>query len=435
MRFANISWFNSNIKNSNMQLVNMGDKLQFLSIDYIYSQMNILADEVVKIESKQVQTYNGEEYLLLPINFSLFSRIFMCEDKISISPKIIPVYIGAYIGYYEERYFNDYNLSYLKRYSPIGCRDEQTVQILRRWGIEAYLSGCVTHLLPFSGVKGDTVFFIDVPYGVKNYIPANILCNGKFLSNQFYYPADAPQEETEKIIKMHYRKLRDEARLVVTSRLHVASPCMAMGIPVILVKENVDSRFSWLDKYIPLYDKSQWDQINWEPNPVEYEEHKRKMIKAIANRLLKQYQNYEPILEVSEFLESRKKKNQYDASCLVLYKSFDRLFAELDYIISERDNFKYGIWGLASGAEDLYKDICEKYPTAHLSYVIDSYRTGAFHNAVIYKPDYLKKDQETFIIVLAVGAANEAQKLFNQTGRKEHSYFVIPNLFLQKDMI
>ena len=50
MRFANISWFNSNIKNSNMQLVNMGDKLQFLSIDYIYSQMNIPADEVVKIE-------------------------------------------------------------------------------------------------------------------------------------------------------------------------------------------------------------------------------------------------------------------------------------------------------------------------------------------------------------------------------------------------
>lgn len=435
MRFANISWFNSNIKNSNMQLVNMGDKLQFLSIDYIYNQMNIPADEIIKIESKQVQTYNGEEYLLLPINFSLFSSIFMGGERISISSKIIPVYIGAYIGYYEERYFNDYNLNYLRRYAPIGCRDERTMQILRGWGVEAYLSGCVTHLLPFSGVKGNTVFFVDVPYEVKNYIPDDILSGGEFLSNQFYYPTDIPRGNAEKMIQEQYKKFRDEACLVVTSRLHVASPCVAMGIPVILVKENVDSRFSWLDKYIPLYDKSKWDQINWHPEPIKYEAQKAKMMEAAMNRISKQFQSLKQILEISEFLENREKKDSYDASCLALYKNFDSLFAKLDQIITDKETFKFGIWGLAPGADDLYKNISEKYPTAHLEYVIDAYRTGRFYDAVIHKPDYLKGDRETFIIVLAVGAANEAQKMFNLTERRTGSYFVIPQLFLQKDMI
>lgn len=435
MRFANMSWFNSNIKNSNMQLVNMGDKLQFLSIDYIYSQMNISADEVVKIKSKEVQTYNGEEYLLLPINFSLFSTIFMCEEKISISPKIIPVYIGVYIGYYEERYFNDYNLNYLRRYAPIGCRDEQTMQILRRWGVEAYLSGCITHLLPFSGIKGNTVFFVDVPYGVKKYIPDDLLSRGEFLGNQFYYPTDAPQEDAEQVIRKQYEAFRDEACLVVTSRLHVASPCVAMGIPVILVKETVDSRFSWLDKYIPLYDKSQWAQINWRPKPVNYEIQKRKMIEAVMNRIFKQFENYKQLLEISEFLENREKRDHYDASCSASYKNFDNLFAELNHIITEKETFKFGIWGLTHGAESLYQDIREKYPTACLEYVIDTYRMGTFHDAAIYKPEHLKNDQETFIIVLAVGAANEALKIFNKTGRKADSYFIIPSLFLQKDMI
>ena len=41
MKYANLSWHNSDITDSKVQLVNMGDRLQFWSVDYIYSQMGI----------------------------------------------------------------------------------------------------------------------------------------------------------------------------------------------------------------------------------------------------------------------------------------------------------------------------------------------------------------------------------------------------------
>ncbi|GAE09109.1 hypothetical protein JCM10914_5455 [Paenibacillus sp. JCM 10914] len=65
---------------------------------------------------------------------------------------------------------------------------------------------------------------------------------------------------------------------------------MAMGIPVILVSENFDGRFSWIDKYLPLYTPGEFSEINWNPSPVDYEEDKKIIKKQFIYRIKKAYE-------------------------------------------------------------------------------------------------------------------------------------------------
>ena len=102
---------------------------------------------------------------------------------------------------------------------------------------------------------------------------------------------------------------RDNAALVITSRLHIASPCMAMGIPVILVKEEFDGRYSWIDKFLPLYEREEWRKINWNPIPVEYEEFKISAKEFLYKKIVETYDNNVERYIISEFYENRNRSH------------------------------------------------------------------------------------------------------------------------------
>src|SRR5262249_33119050 len=71
-------------------------------------------------------------------------------------------------------------------------------------------------------------------------------------------------------------KLYSSAKLVITSRLHCALPCVAFGTPVILLRRGIESdpRFAGLRELVPYHsDPSQPIRIDWqdpEPNPDTY---------------------------------------------------------------------------------------------------------------------------------------------------------------------
>lgn len=59
--------------------------------------------------------------------------------------------------------------------------------------------------------------------------------------------------------------------------MHIASPCIGMGVPVVLVRKSIDYRFSWIDKYIPIYTEKDVNNINWYPEAItEIEDIKKK---------------------------------------------------------------------------------------------------------------------------------------------------------------
>ena len=97
--------------------------------------------------------------------------------------------------------------------------------------------------------------------------------------------------KAEKLIET-YKK---EAKLVITSFLHCALPCLAMGIPVIVFypksaykSEQYISdreRFSSLKKIIKCYNFDEIDIVDWNPKIVKVEKIRKEIISDFNNRL------------------------------------------------------------------------------------------------------------------------------------------------------
>lgn len=146
---------------------------------------------------------------------------------------------------------------YLRSWGPIGCRDLFTMEQLQARGIEAYFSGCVTLTLPQQPTTADAkkyVCAVDVTAPVEKKIRQ--IYEGSGLEVRKMTHLTTPSDDS----KFSDRSKAVEALLttyqnaycVITRRLHVALPCLAMGTPVILVNNNMHpSRFRPYSDWIP----------------------------------------------------------------------------------------------------------------------------------------------------------------------------------------
>jgi len=146
--------------------INIGDTIISLALDIIYQYMNISRDEIVTITHQEVASYDGEQ-IVLPITrgYPQYHSI-----KGAFSSKITPVFICYSIF----GSMNPEDVPILKKYEPIGCRDMHTYSQCRMYGIDAYISGCITMCFPkrkeTKHVK-EKVFLVDVSDELEQYIP------------------------------------------------------------------------------------------------------------------------------------------------------------------------------------------------------------------------------------------------------------------------
>jgi len=432
MKFGNLYWQNTVIADSRTLAVNIGDNLQFMAIDYLYSRFITDTAKIVKLQIGELKHYQGES-VILPLNWSLFDPAFMEKDRICISENIIPVFLGMTIEShaYKEVYFNSYNLAYLRKHEPIGCRDQYTADMLRKYHVQAYLNGCMTCVFPKRKNRNQNkIFFIDVPIELEKYIPYEILGKYEVMTQQYYFDRTVEKESVLDFVKAQYHKYADEAKLVVTSRLHVASPCMAMGIPVIFTKNQIDARFGWLDRFISLYDKEHYGQINWIPRSIEYEETKELIVQNAIKRIIGTYE--QRVLNSSvEAIYVNREKRDYINFQETIFNNFEKAIIFLKDNYSQNDEFIYSIWGINSAAENFYEYINRKYPNAKLKNVIDAYKETEFHGIPTIKPESFKWEDKEVIFVLPVKASNEAPQVFAQKGIDSRYYVCCGDQFVK----
>jgi hypothetical protein len=135
----------------------------------------------------------------------------------------------------------------LKKYEPIGARDLETHQFLTKLGVSSFFSGCVTlTLLPNYKIKrNNRILAIDLSDRVNKYLKANY-------TNQVDFLSQTISPHLSGLDRMEYAKyllyLFNSYSIVVTTRLHVSLPCLALQTPVLLVRDDLDkvSRFSGL---------------------------------------------------------------------------------------------------------------------------------------------------------------------------------------------
>lgn len=285
---------------------NAGDIVQTLAIDLIYEQMKIPKEDIIDIPMEELSSYSGEK-VILPLDG--YFRYSLEYPAFPVSRDIIPVFLGVYST--SKQYLK--HRDFWQKYGPVGCRDEATFNAMNKNGIDAYLTGCMTVLFPTreEDTTRNKVFLVDAYKTVENYMPEDLLEHAERITHDLPVPHNASRAETsaecERIARELYVRYRNEASLIITSRLHCAVPCIAMGIPTIVVKDSFDERFAWLEKLTHLYSEDEFDKINWNPEPIKMQEHKD-LVMAWAISMIEGKPDIEKAKEIHSFYMNRTRK-------------------------------------------------------------------------------------------------------------------------------
>lgn len=129
---------------------------------------------------------------------------------------------------------------WLRRHGPIGARDQWTFEQLERRGIPAWFSGCLTLTLRRPMPRdGAAIIACDLSpkalYNLRRQTAEPIRPVTHVAGAGLDRPAQA--EAAERLLALYAA-----APAVVTSRIHAALPCLALGTPVLLVHPQRPSR-------------------------------------------------------------------------------------------------------------------------------------------------------------------------------------------------
>lgn len=284
--------------------VNIGDYIQALASSQFLPHL----DGFVNREA--LDSYNDEETKIV------FNGWFMHNPEHWPPSKcIIPLFIAFHLNPFTgKKMLTQESIEYLKNNEPIGCRDTYTRDLLLGYNIKAYFSGCVTLTLGkkfHAEEKENKCYFVDpivpikwsklelfknlilylllkkkidklspnisfgkIKEGIKKkarlvsfyleyskYFTDDTIFNAEYIEHE---SADFSKkiisnemllEEAERLIKKYSR-----AKLVVTSRIHCALPCLGLKTPVIYVDGIKDPKSATrLEGLKELFNVLKWD--------------------------------------------------------------------------------------------------------------------------------------------------------------------------------
>ncbi|MFT3952367.1 MAG: polysaccharide pyruvyl transferase family protein [Oscillospiraceae bacterium] len=348
------------------------------------------------------------------------------------SRQIVPLYVGMHYSDHaianqdgspiKTEFLTGLGGEYLNANGPVGCRDMFTLNNFKDIGINAYFSGCITLALPKMPVvksEKEYICVVDIDANLVQKTRERLEGTGievrEIAHRCDYRDSDASWEERQKAVT-DLLTIYQNAKCVVTRRLHCALPCLAMGVPVAVINRKIpDSlmRFEPYDQWLHVYTKEEYlsDAFDYDVSnpPANNGGHIPTREKLIAS--------------VLEFVEKYKDENDN-------YKKYDKFKRTDDEVIKWRhDTMK--------SAMDLWFNQTRK----------------DFHSIKTLKADVAKlrknlnpnaKKQEVEIAALKkqisdLTAANDEMTLRNRKYEKvlksspASAYVKVRNLFVAKD--
>lgn len=218
---------------------------------------------------------------------------------------IIPLFVGFHYADHQlakqpgspikYEFLNGIGGDYLKAYGPIGCRDYYTRDQLQALGIESYFSGCITMTIPKmpeTPEKGSYICLVDLEEKVANKMKkllAEKNIDVRVITHNRERNSEMSWEDREKQVT-DLLTLYQNARCVVTKRLHCALPCLALETPVFMIKEMEDDiRFDPYYDFLHrttvtkfMKDEYSYDFMNPPANKDDYKKYREELITHIT---------------------------------------------------------------------------------------------------------------------------------------------------------
>ncbi len=286
--------------------INIGDEIQSLAAINVLNKLGIKHGGFVDRDNPKA---SGKTHLLV--------NGFILDNALDIkSQDINLIFSNLHIDSQNEKGLNK-RIEMLRQYQPIGCRDRYSMDLLHKAGIEAFYNRCLT--LTFDRRKKEPlngkVILVDIDPNTP--LPRSIKKNIYHIEHNYLddLTTSAKMIKAQKLLDT-YR----EAKLVITSRLHCALPCIAMGVPVILLGDHDPHRLSIAWDFIPCsaaptfyrYQKSRYiikqillniryllrnkikqlifyatdyRKIDWDPQPLDIEPLKQEIIAKVDEQI------------------------------------------------------------------------------------------------------------------------------------------------------
>lgn len=262
-------------KHGDAGIVNYGDHIQSLAAEQFLPQRDFYVerDRLNKSGYPEGKIILNGWFTYAPENWPPNPNLDPLFVSFHLNPRFAPQLLA-----------NPENVAYLKRHSPIGCRDYSTLEIMRKAGIDAYFSFCMTTTLDIDYKREETtddIYFADVLYDYdQRYVykadPKRILYHlgtGRIFKTMNLPHKNKvlkqliPKEVIDQAINVNHfcsnklptPKIYDIARqalhnygtakLVVTSRIHCALPCLAMGTPVLFIFNGLEDDAGHLSRF------------------------------------------------------------------------------------------------------------------------------------------------------------------------------------------
>ena len=217
--------------------MNIGDYIQSIAARQFLPRIDCYIDR------DRLGLYSGK-----PANMLMNAFYYPWKDK-DIFPKNIRTLLTS-IHFPCNAALSKEVYAYFKNNEPVGCRDLATRDFLRRNGIRAYFSACLTLTLGATfarDTQSNSIYFVDYRFRTRGQEKIDV--EVKKILNRYksrkirHYSHTFPLTMNIEQSIMQAEKLLEiysSARLVVTTRLHCALPCLAMGVPVILIVPKYD---------------------------------------------------------------------------------------------------------------------------------------------------------------------------------------------------
>jgi len=228
---------------------NVGDEIQSLAAARLLPRVDHMVprEEVHRFEAP------GADRVRLICNGWFTPELEAWPPSAQLDPLLISFH-ATHKGGAADHLISERHADFYRSVQPIGCRDHGTRQKLEALGVEAYFSGCLTLTLdnPFGpDVERDGILVVDPFYmfnGPQKYvsdcldilIPEHVRPEVELVTQwrpkDSVPPVEQKFKEAEALLERYAR-----AKLVVTSRIHCALPCLAMGTPVYFLDIGYDT--------------------------------------------------------------------------------------------------------------------------------------------------------------------------------------------------
>ena len=206
---------------------NIGDQVQNIAAAHFLPYINKLLPRDKNINVNETTTvimnafWNEESWLL------------------GSRPKLRPIQVSMHLAYTMSKRFENeirrHKDSFLP-YGVVGARDTKTQRFLNNIGIPAKMTGCLTLFFqnPFANMpRLDSTYLVDVGRETMKLLPPHVLHKSTKISH--WIPVKNVSGISRYLYAYELIERYARAKLVITTRIHCALPCVALGTPVIFL--------------------------------------------------------------------------------------------------------------------------------------------------------------------------------------------------------